>query len=331
MSESSRVVDRHDRHVTSDPGIEIFVREVRAQGEKQGVPLLLVHGGGPGGLESFDLPVPGYSLAEDLATAGHVVYVMDVRGWARSTRPLALEEPPERHPPAVRADEAERDIAAVAAAIRRDERRPIALLGWASGAQWSAQFAARHPDAVTHLVLLNGLYGVDAPWSLRSAFEAPGHPGEFDATAGAYTVRTAASLLFGWDRSIPTDDKSVWREPDVAAAYVEAALASDPRSTDSDPPAMRVPNGYQVESYELSTGRRFWEARDLRAHTLVVRGELDFWSRKADLDALLTEAVNAATIRTITIPGATHYLFNDRPDRGRNAFIHEVLRFLARG
>ena len=28
------------------------------------------------------------------------------------------------------------------------------------------------------------------------------------------------------------------------------------------------------------------------------------------------------------IPGATHYLFNDRPERGRDRFIQDVLMFL---
>ena len=33
----------------------------------------------------FDLPVPGYSLAEDLVAAGYTAYYLDVRGWGNST------------------------------------------------------------------------------------------------------------------------------------------------------------------------------------------------------------------------------------------------------
>ena len=61
---------------------------------------------------------------------------------------------------------------------------------------------------------------------------------------------------------------------------------------------------------------------------LIVRGELDFWSRPADVSSLARELVNSARVETLTIKGGTHYLFLNRPDHGRSQFISEVLRFL---
>jgi pimeloyl-ACP methyl ester carboxylesterase len=81
-------ISREDFFVTSDPGIQIFVREVRATSSPTNtrVPILLLHGGGGAGLASFDVNVPGYSVAEDLARDGHPIYIMDIRGFERSTR-----------------------------------------------------------------------------------------------------------------------------------------------------------------------------------------------------------------------------------------------------
>ncbi|MBD2465712.1 alpha/beta hydrolase [Oscillatoria sp. FACHB-1407] len=62
--------------------------------------------------------------------------------------------------------------------------------------------------------------------------------------------------------------------------------------------------------------------------TLVLRGELDFWSRPEDLRALEVELTNAPTVETVTIPDGTHYLFNDRPERGRDRFIRKALSFI---
>jgi alpha-beta hydrolase superfamily lysophospholipase len=129
---------RTERMVVSEPGVEIFVRAVRAPNLAERVAIVLVHGGGPAGLASFDLPVPRFSLAADLAAAGHAVYGKDVRGWGRSTRPAALDEHLDDNPPAVRSDEAERDVAAVVRAIRRDDGRRVALVGWATGGHWCA-------------------------------------------------------------------------------------------------------------------------------------------------------------------------------------------------
>jgi alpha-beta hydrolase superfamily lysophospholipase len=78
---------RQDLFANSDPGIRIHVREIRAAKGQTCDPILLVHGARAPGVASFDLPVPGGSLATDLADRGFFVYVMDVRGYGQSTRP----------------------------------------------------------------------------------------------------------------------------------------------------------------------------------------------------------------------------------------------------
>jgi pimeloyl-ACP methyl ester carboxylesterase len=179
-----------------------------------------------------------------------------------------------------------------------------------------------------HLIMLNSLYGVNAPWELRSAFEDPNNPGTFDASGGAYRLNDADGLIAQWNRTIPAEDKSQWRDPRVAEAYQQAALASDPTSETRNPPSMRIPAAYRLESYNLSRGQKYWEAEDITVPTLVLRGELDFWSRPEDLQALEAELTNVPGVETVTIPDGTHYLFNDRPERGRDRFIQEVLSFI---
>lgn len=174
---SSSTFSREDVFVESDPGIEIFVREVVPNSPPTGVPILLIHGGGPGGIASFDLDVPGYSLAADFA-------------------------------------------------------------------------------------------------------------------------------------------------------YARTAVRLDPTSQARTPPSARIPTAYREESFNLAQGYRTWEARNIYTPTLFFRGELDFWSRPEDGEALASELVNAPAVQTVTIPDATHYLFLDRPERGRNQFIQETLSFL---
>lgn len=318
-------VQRTDFFVTSDPGIEIFVREVRrAPPSGSGAPVLLLHGARVPGLASFDLPIPGGSLAADLALAGLVVYVMDARGYGKSTRPPA---------PMVRGNIVARDVHAVVEAVRsRLDVEEVALVGWATGSHWLGYYASLHPERVSHLVLYNTLYGgSDRHPSIGrgSALEDTEHPGRFAAAqAGIYRLSTADSLFPVWDRSIPLEDKGAWRDPEVAQAYAREALASDPTSGSRTPPSFRAPTGALEDSFYQASGRQLWDASLIRSPVLVIRSENDFWSRPEDSETLREHLSHARTVRVVVIPEATHFVHLDRPERGRGRFLEEVLAFL---
>lgn len=332
---ATATVVRQDFHVKTEDGVRIFVRELRPVGvASQGEPLILVHGARVPGLGSFDLPVPGGSLAADLAErTGHKVYVMDARGYGGSDRPAAMDQPPNAKPPQSRAFQVVRDIAAVAEdAARRNGSSTVALLGWATGGMWVAYYASLFPERVGHLITLNALYG----GSDQHAMLGPGsptsdltHPDRLNPTTGAYAWNSAGSLLRVWDQSIPGSDKTVWRDPAVAAAYQKAALASDPRSNTRQPPAFRAPLGAIEDSFYQASGRRLFDASSITARVLLVRGERDFWSRPEDAQAFVHDAVHAAAVRILTLPGATHFVHLDRAEHGRDRLVQVVVAFLA--
>jgi len=331
QAEERSQISRQDFYVTSDPGIQIFVREVTTgEYSASAVPILLIHGGGAGGIASFDVNVPGYSLAEDFAKAGHLTYIMNVRGWEKSTRPAGLDQPPNASLPLVTSEEAVRDISAVVDWIRTShQNRAIALVGHASGGHWAGMYTSRNPQKVSHLVMLNSLYGVNAPWNYRRTFERKDRPEQFDFSAAAYREVTADGLIANWTRAIPTEDKNQWSDPAVVRATQTLALENDPTSRTRQPPSIRVPGGFRLDAFNLSRGQKLWNAADIRVPTLFIRGERDHWSRPADLQALEAELVNAPRKKTLIIANGTHFLFLDRPERGRNRFITEVLSFLA--
>jgi len=317
---------RGDAWVDSEPGIRIFVREIKASmKEEAGSPVLLIHGGGPGSLSNFDPTIRGYSLAEDIAGAGHFVYLMDVRGFGKSTRPAAMDSADTKAPPAVSFGEAVKDISAIVDWIlRRSKESKVALVGLGAGGHWASLFTTKNADKVSHLVLLNAMYGTRAPWKPAKALEDPKSPGAFNPAAGAFFLADAASLMADWDRAIPGGDKSKWRDPRVAVAYVKLALA------DGSAAGIRIPGAFRKEHFEMAQGKKFWDAKDIVVPTLYVRGTLDDWSRPEDLQALHAELANAPSKEFVVIHGATHFLHLDRPEKGRAAFLHETLRFLGK-
>ena len=331
---TSAEIHRAEHRLPSDPAISVFVREVRSSAAPtKRVPVLLLHGARVPGVASFDLPVANGSLAADLAQAGHAVYIMDARGYGSSTRPLEMSRPPEGHAPLVRSPEVVRDVAAVVEWIRsRRGVDRVALLGWATGAHWLGYYATLHHERVSHLILYNVLYGsVSGHPTLGpgSDLEDPKAPGRFNAAAfGAYRLNTTASLFTAWDRSIPLGEKSEWRDPAIAEAYAEAALASDSTARSRTPPTFRSPSGALEDSYYLACGRRLWDASLVRSPTLIIASERDFWSRPEDRVALQAELVWAPSVRLVVLPQATHFAHLDRPERGRDRFLREVLAFL---
>jgi pimeloyl-ACP methyl ester carboxylesterase len=169
---------------------------------------------------------------------------------------------------------------------------------------------------------------VDAPWQYRERFEDPDNPGQYDSNAGD-RLATVEQLIANWDRTIPVEDLSQWRDPAVAQAYQRIALDSDPTSDTRSPASLRIPGAFRMESYYISRGRKYWDAVDITVPTLVIRGERDRWSRPEDLKALAAELINALNVETLTIPDGTHFLFLDKPERGRTCFIQKVLSFLS--
>jgi pimeloyl-ACP methyl ester carboxylesterase len=296
--------------------------------------VLLIHGARVPGVASFDLPIEQGSLAVDIAQAGHVVYLMDARGYGRSTRPNHMSEPAQAHPPLVRSDEVVRDIDAVVNWIRDHKRHSrVALLGWATGGHWAGYYASLHSQKLSSVVVWNTLYGKSDQHSALgrgSDMEDPQAPGRFNRKEfGAYRFNTAESLLRTWDKSIPGEDKSYWRDPAIASAYVQAALASDPTSSSRTPPSFRSPSGAMEDSFYLATGHQPWDASRIRVPVLIIRSAKDFWSRPEDLTQLAHDFVKAPEVKTLTIPGATHWVHLDRPERGRSILLEQLVKFLS--
>jgi len=319
-------LQRADFRVSGPAHRQLAVRRV-ALPAATGRVVLLVHGGGPGGVASFDLPVPGGSLAADLTQRGFIVYALNIRGWGASPDPVL----PAAATGQVNGNcqQASQDIDRVVRAIRRREGvTQVVLFGWATGGHWGGYYATRHRRRVSHFISLNSLYGVRAPWGLRAAFADPHDSTRYNQELGPWRTATSKSLTDAWEKSIPVADKNQWRDSVVQRAYGQNALRADSGALRRQPPTMRVPGGYREEAFYQSLGRQYWSARRLRLPVLALRGELDFWSRPADLTALAAELPTGFPHKTVTLPQATHFVFLDRPERGRAQLLAEIEAFL---
>jgi pimeloyl-ACP methyl ester carboxylesterase len=261
------------------------------------------------------------------------VYLVDAWGYGRSTRPARMNDPPVPGAPIARSSEVVEDLDAAVTWIRTRTGAPrVALVGWATGAHWVGLYATRYPTKVASLVLHSMIYGGGSnhpTLGKGSNLEDPKRKGQFNqALFGAYRFSDASSILANWDSSIPGADKQTWRDPQVAAAYVKEALASDPTSSSRTPPSFRAPSGALADTFELAIGRQAWDAGLIQCRTLVIAGERDFWSRAEDRERLKAHLVNAPEVQIVAIANATHFVHLDRPERGRKQFLDAVIAFL---
>src|SRR6478672_5104606 len=100
---------------SGDPGISLYVRNKHPEGMNQvrGDRIVLyVHGATYPAETAFDLQLAGLSWMDYIATRGYDVYLVDLRGYGRSTRPPEMDQPAERNAPIVRTDTAARDYGA---------------------------------------------------------------------------------------------------------------------------------------------------------------------------------------------------------------------------
>src|ERR1700761_9137618 len=78
---------------SGDPGIEIYVRNKHPAEMTQFTPdrtLVFVHGATYPASTAFDLMLGGTSFMQDLAEHGFDVWLLDLPGYGRSTRPAAM-------------------------------------------------------------------------------------------------------------------------------------------------------------------------------------------------------------------------------------------------
>ena len=141
----------------ADPGVQLYVRNKRPRDATRFTAdnvVLFVHGATYPAETSFDLQLDGVSWMDYIASRGYDVYLVDVRGYGKSSRPAEMDQPAERNAPIVRTDTAARDYgAAVDFVLKRRAVAKLNVLGWSWGTAITALYTSQNNAKVNRLVL----------------------------------------------------------------------------------------------------------------------------------------------------------------------------------
>ena len=212
-----------------DAGVEIFVRNKRPAAMTAFRPertVLFVHGATYPAHTSFDLKLDGRSWIDYIASRGYDVYLLDVRGYGKSTRPKEMADDAKNNQPIVRGDTAVKDIGTVVNFIvaRRNIPR-LNLVGWSWGTTLMATYTTQNASRVERLVLYAPSWIRQTP-SLVQAGLGP---------LGAYRTVRRDQALTRWLTGVPEDKKATLIPAGWFDAWADATFASDPEGAKMNP------------------------------------------------------------------------------------------------
>jgi pimeloyl-ACP methyl ester carboxylesterase len=89
-----------------------------------------------------------------IAARGYDVYLLDLRGYGKSTRPKEMSEDPKMNPPIVRGETAVKDIGTIVDFILTRRNIPrLNLIGWSWGTVTMSTYTTQNPGKVERLIL----------------------------------------------------------------------------------------------------------------------------------------------------------------------------------
>jgi Lysophospholipase len=300
----------------SDAGIQLYVRNKHPAG-MSAVPgnkvVLFVHGSTYPSETAFDLPLNGMSWMDYIARHGYDVYLGDLRGYGRSTRPPQMDMPAERNTALTRTDVAVKDVSSAVEFIRK--RRgvdKVNLLGWSWGTTIMAVYTTQNNDKVNKLVLY-------APQWVRNtpALTDSGGP------IGAYRTVTREAAKGRWLTGVPKDKQAQLIPAGWFEMWADATFATDPKGGGN---TLRAPNGTVQDTRDYwGAGKPLYDPAGIRVPTFLAHAEWDADLPSYMLYAYFEKLSNAPYKRYVQIGEGTHTVIMEK---NRMQLFHAVQQFL---
>jgi pimeloyl-ACP methyl ester carboxylesterase len=284
-----------------DPGIQIFVRNKRPADMTAFRPertLVFVHGATYPAHTAFDLKLGGFSWMDYIASRGYDVYLLDLRGYGKSTRPKEMDEDPKANPPLVRGDTAVKDIGSVVDFVLKRRNIPRAnLVGWSWGTSLMAAYTTQNPEKVERLVLY-------APqWIRQTPSLVQAGPGPIPA----YRTVAKDQAKTRWLTGVADDKKADLIPAGWFETWADATWATDPKSADGNPPMLRAPNGILQDSADYwAAGKAYYDPAKVTAPTLLVVAEWDRDTPPYMAQTLFPLLTNSPGKRLVLLAEGTH-------------------------
>jgi pimeloyl-ACP methyl ester carboxylesterase len=319
FAQSPKIVMEEFMVPAADAGIQLYVRNKHPQGVQKFAAdkiLLYVHGATYPSETAFDLRLNGLSWMDYIAQRGYDVYLVDLRGYGRSTRPPEMDHPAEHGEPVVRTATGVKDVgAAVEFILKRRGVQKINLLGWSWGTSLMGWYTAQNNDKVHKLVLY-------APQWIRNAPALTDSGGKL----GAYRSVSRDAAKGRWLTGVPESKKADLIPAGWFEAWADATFATDQVGAKQTPPVLRAPNGVVADGREFwGAGKALYDPAQIRVPTFLAHAEWDADLPSYMLHAYFAKLANAPYKRYVEIGEGTHTVIMEK---NRMQLFQAVQQFL---
>jgi pimeloyl-ACP methyl ester carboxylesterase len=292
---------------SSDAGIQIYVRNKHPADMTSFRPertVLFVHGSTYPAHTAFDLQLGGLSWMDYIAQRGYDVYLLDVRGYGKSTRPKEMSEAPQANAAIVHTDTAVKDVGtAVDFILKRRNIARLNLLGWSWGTTMMATYTTQNPDKVERLVLY-------APqWIRTTAQLIQAGPGPLPA----YRSVRKDQARDRWLNGVADNKKADLIPAGWFEQWADATWATDPEGAKANPPTLRAPNGTIADTAAYwSSGKAYYDPAKITVPTLIIGAEWDHDNPAYMRQTLFPLLANSPGKRYVELAEGTHTILMEK-------------------
>ena len=246
---------------------------------------------------SFDLKLGGFSWMDYIAERGFDVWMVDLPGYGKSTRPPQMDQAADKNPPLVPTEDAVKNVGTVIDMIlAKRHLDKLDLIGWSWGTTIMATYTARHDDKVDRLVLYAPVWIAEG----ASPFKGP---------IPAYRTVTKEDALKRWVRGVAPDKAATLIPRGWFDTWANATWSEDPIGAKQSPPVLRAPNGVIEDFKDIwFAGKSTYDPAKITVPVLLIQGEWDADTPPYMSHKLFSLLTNTPMKRYVLIGEGTHHV-----------------------
>lgn len=294
------------------PGLQIAMTHKLPAILSNDFAVLFLHGSSFSSALSFGYKMNNYSWIDNLAENGYDVYALDFLGYGNSDRYPEMEEDLSNNKPVGRALDVYQDVdKAVDFIIKKTGKAKVYLIGHSWGGSVAALYAAKFPKKIAKLVLFAAITQRENKETMENI-------------KGAFEMMSPAERIDGMENLTPKS-QTCQLEPEVFKTWGNIWLQSDPLAAKLKSYSIRFPSGPSQDVQEILHGHAYYRPSDIKAPTLVIRGEWDQYPNHADDKKLFDALENVPYKKYVIVKKGTHVM---HLEKSRYRLYNETVSFL---